>query len=190
MLFRPKPNLHTLEVTDAQERPITVKDTCVIFTLRGDRQLTPLFPRPKADDILEISDDEPMLLPSISRLDPVDRKPILHDIVDLCSSDSGPDTPPRPRIKIEAPKGAASSNRKPAAAGRFRKGASINVSRTEKVDRVVAFEKIPVRFPVPEVDTAFIFDFSHEDRAMEKTKGGKPKGLDTFLKAEVSHCCV
>ncbi|KAJ6607033.1 hypothetical protein B0H10DRAFT_2228341 [Mycena sp. CBHHK59/15] len=50
----------------------------------------------------------------------------------------------------------------------------------EKVD----LTEVPERFPIPEVDTAFILDFSRDRCAKQETKGGKPKGLGAFLKAE------
>jgi hypothetical protein len=54
------------------------------------------------------------------------------------------------------------------------------------VDAVIYLSEVPARWPISEVDTAYILDFSHVDGAKAETKGGKPKGLDAFLKAEVS----
>ncbi|KAK6995619.1 hypothetical protein R3P38DRAFT_2485248, partial [Favolaschia claudopus] len=60
----------------------------------------------------------------------------------------------------------------------------IKISRTEKVECVVELSEIPERFPVPAVDTAYILDFSGDERAGKETKGGKLKGFDAFLKEE------
>ncbi|KAJ7912257.1 hypothetical protein B0H13DRAFT_1875058 [Mycena leptocephala] len=45
---------------------------------------------------------------------------------------------------------------------------------------------IPERFAVPNVNTAYILDFSDDDRSKKLTKAGKPTGLGAFLKAEFS----
>ncbi|KAF8143302.1 hypothetical protein K438DRAFT_2026358 [Mycena galopus ATCC 62051] len=134
------------------------------------------------DNVIEISDDEPMPILHTSQPEIVDTKPVLRDVIYLCNSDAK--TPP-PRIKLEVkPDPLATSHPKPARC--FPKGNKINISSTEKVDCVIELKEIPVRFLVPEVDTAYILDFSGDNRAKKATRGGKPKGLDALLKAEVS----
>ncbi|KAJ7628068.1 hypothetical protein B0H17DRAFT_1218393 [Mycena rosella] len=130
--------------------------------------------------VIEVSDAEPtpsIIPPPLPEL--VGRKVVLREIINLCSSES--DAEPRtPRIKLEA-------KREPLLAlpaGRFHKATEIRISRSEKVQRVVELTEIPARWPVPDVDTAYILDFSTDDRAKKETKGGKPAGLDAFLKAE------
>ncbi|KAJ7856206.1 hypothetical protein B0H14DRAFT_3448547 [Mycena olivaceomarginata] len=143
---------------------------------------------PKLDaDVIEISDDEPT--PSPPRLvgpEITDMKPILLDIINLCDSESDTETPPS-RIKLEAkPQPAAASQHKP---GRFRKVNGlelIKISRSQNVHHVVQLNQIPVRWPAaePDSDTAFVLDFSSDDRAKKQTRAGKPKGLDALLKVE------
>lgn len=66
------------------------------------------------------------------------------------------------------------------------------VTRKQKVDVIEYLDGVPSRWPVPAVDTAYVLDFSDNARLLEKadTVKGKPKGLDAFLKAEVSCCCL
>ncbi|KAJ7430815.1 hypothetical protein B0H11DRAFT_902572 [Mycena galericulata] len=139
----------------------------------------------KTIDIIELSDDDsdqPAPSTGTSRAETItEEKPVLRDIINLCDSDSDAEAPPagiKVEVKLEP---SVTSHQEPA--GRIRKG-KIVVTRTEKVERVVYLTDVPERFPVPEVDTAFILDFSRDSRAKQETKGGKPKGLDAFLKAE------
>jgi hypothetical protein len=68
------------------------------------------------------------------------------------------------------------------------------VTRKVKVDSVEHLDGVPHRWPVPEVDTAYVLDFggdarvSGQDNAVTVTR--KPKGLDTFLKSEVCGCLL
>lgn len=47
---------------------------------------------------------------------------------------------------------------------------------------------IPTCWPIPKVETAYVLDFNKDARISKdaETLKGKPKGLDSFLKAEVS----
>ncbi|KAJ7663289.1 hypothetical protein DFH06DRAFT_1395473 [Mycena polygramma] len=113
----------------------------------------------------------------------VDRKPVLQDVINLCS-DSDSDVPPatiKQEIKSEPAVPSA-----PQRAGRFPKGATfVRINRSEKVDRLVDLGgNIPERFPIYEDDVGIILDFSHDERAKKETKTGKPMGLDAFVKLE------
>lgn len=108
----------------------------------------------------------------------------MRDIINLCDSDSDADIPSAPvKLEVKLELSAASV---PQPEGRFPKRDLIHVSRTEKVERVVHLKCIPERFEVPDADTACVLDFSNDARAKKETRKGKPKGLDAFLKAEVS----
>ncbi|KAK6997504.1 hypothetical protein R3P38DRAFT_3219590 [Favolaschia claudopus] len=142
--------------------------------------------QPNDADIIDISsDDEPPNPPAHNSqpapIDIIDIKPVLNNIINLCDSDSDADI----RLSIKSKtKSEPLSDALKLSSGRFPKAKKINISRTEKVDRVVELLEIPERFPVPEVDTAFILDFSGDERAKRGTKGGKPKGLNAILKEE------
>jgi hypothetical protein len=109
---------------------------------------------------------------------PVVVKPVLRDIINLCTSESESEP-----IKLE-PTTTTPLSSKPA--GRFPKGAKISITRKEKVDRVVHLSEIPTRWAVSNVDTAYILDFSNDSRVKQESDGKKPKGFDEFLKKEVS----
>ncbi|KAJ7261422.1 hypothetical protein C8J57DRAFT_1513953 [Mycena rebaudengoi] len=112
---------------------------------------------------------------------PVVVKPILRNIINLCTSESESEP-----IKLEqTPTTPLSSEPAPSKpAGRFPKGAKISITRKEKVDRVVHLSEIPARWPVSNVDTAYILDFSNDSRVKQESDGKKPKGFDEFLKKE------
>ncbi|KAJ7233642.1 hypothetical protein C8J57DRAFT_1576159 [Mycena rebaudengoi] len=112
---------------------------------------------------------------------PVVVKPILRNIINLCTSESESEP-----IKLEqTPTTPLSSEPAPSKpAGRFPKGAKISITRKEKVDRVVHLSEIPARWPVSNVDTAHILDFSNDSRIKQESDGKKPKGFDEFLKKE------
>lgn len=59
------------------------------------------------------------------------------------------------------------------------------VTRKVKVDAVEHLDSIPRHWPVPKMDTAYILDFTDDARVSDRNDARKPKGLDTFLKAEV-----
>ncbi|KAJ7468183.1 hypothetical protein FB451DRAFT_1560649 [Mycena latifolia] len=141
---------------------------------------TPDAPK-KAADVIEISDSEGTPPPPHPH-HPPDVKPVLREIINLCSDDD-PSDPVKHEVKVEP---SLASHKQPP--GRFRKGGAttpvIRITRNEKVVRVVELKQIPERFPITDEDTAFILDFSGDDRAKKQTKGGKPRGLDAFLKNE------
>ncbi|KAJ7245593.1 hypothetical protein C8J57DRAFT_1679695 [Mycena rebaudengoi] len=112
---------------------------------------------------------------------PVVVKPILRNIINLCTSESESEP-----IKLEqTPTTPLSSEPAPSKpAGRFPKGAKISITRKEKVDRVVHLSEIPARWPASNVDTAYILDFSNDSRVKQESDGKKPKGFDEFLKKE------
>ncbi|KAJ7783940.1 hypothetical protein DFH07DRAFT_1055048 [Mycena maculata] len=66
------------------------------------------------------------------------------------------------------------------------KNGRIMISQRESVEKVVQLKGIPERMPVPDVDTAYIIDFSGSDSkiVLGKTYTGKSKNLDRLLKAE------
>ncbi|KAJ7110232.1 hypothetical protein C8R43DRAFT_1139479 [Mycena crocata] len=135
-------------------------------------------------DIIEISDSEPATSP-VKRAaipDAVDRKPVLREILNLCTSESDSEACAAP-IKLEIKQEPSVRSHAPPS-GRFHKAEQIRITRSEKVDRVEILSEVPDRWPVSDVDTAYILDFSSDDRAKKETRGGKPKGLDAFLKAE------
>ncbi|KAJ6560476.1 hypothetical protein B0H10DRAFT_2240405 [Mycena sp. CBHHK59/15] len=120
----------------------------------------------KTIDIIELSDDD-QPTPSTGTFHAetiTEEKPVLRDIINLGEAGAF---------------GYLASE-----AGGANPEGQIVVTRTEKVECVVDLTEVPERFPVPEVDTAFILDFSRDRRAKQETKGGKPKGLGAFLKAE------
>jgi len=59
------------------------------------------------------------------------------------------------------------------------------VTRKVKVDTVEYLNSIPHHWPVPKMDTTYILDFMDDARVSDRNDTRKPKGLDTFLKAEV-----
>jgi hypothetical protein len=112
-----------------------------------------------------------------------DQKPVLRDIINLCSDSDDPDDVPS-SVKVEIKVEPSLVSRPP---GRAQKAPDeIRITRSEKVTQVIELTEVPDCFPIYEQDTAFILDFSHSDRAKKETKTGKPKGLDAFLKSEVS----
>ena len=66
------------------------------------------------------------------------------------------------------------------------------VTRKTKVDAVELLDAVPHCWPVPEVDTAYVLDFGDDARVSGQNDGvtvtRKPRGLDSFLKAEVRSC--
>lgn len=62
------------------------------------------------------------------------------------------------------------------------------MTRKVKVDAVKHLDGIPTHWPIPKVETAYVLDFNKDTRLSKDTETlkGKPKGLDLFLKAEVS----
>ncbi|KAJ6624578.1 hypothetical protein B0H10DRAFT_2430864 [Mycena sp. CBHHK59/15] len=107
---------------------------------------------------------------------PIVLKPALREVINICDSESGGDVEARSaRVKREPKREPSLAAPKPPA-GRFRKADPTLI--------LVELKEIPERFPVPDVDTAYILNFSGDSRAKKQTKGGKPKGLDAFLKAE------
>ncbi|KAF8230499.1 hypothetical protein L208DRAFT_1400467 [Tricholoma matsutake] len=64
-----------------------------------------------------------------------------------------------------------------------RKGRYI-VTRKAKVDAIEPLDGVPHRWPVPEVDTAYVLDFGDDTRVSGRNVAKKLKGLDAFLKAE------
>ncbi|KAF8180273.1 hypothetical protein K438DRAFT_1976789 [Mycena galopus ATCC 62051] len=111
----------------------------------------------------------------------VHEKPfLLHDVIKLCDSDSETDATP---IKCEAKPAVvapAKQHRKTCAPKK------INVTRSEKVDRVVEVMGSLERWPAtdPDVDIAYVVDFSQDPRAQQLIKGPKVKGLDSLLKRD------
>ncbi|KAJ7809808.1 hypothetical protein B0H13DRAFT_2478429 [Mycena leptocephala] len=137
----------------------------------------------EARDIIEISDGGDATSPPISfHLSMVpDQKPVFHDIINLCSDSDDPDDVPS-SVKVEIKTEPTLISWPP---GRARKALDeICITRSEKVTQIIELTEVPDRFPIYEQDTAFILDFSHDDRAKKETKTGKPKGLDAFLKSE------
>ena len=61
------------------------------------------------------------------------------------------------------------------------------ITRKVKVDAVEHFNSTPRCWPVPKMDTVYVLDFTDDARVLGRndTVIRKPKGLDTFLKAEV-----
>ncbi|KAJ7252880.1 hypothetical protein C8J57DRAFT_1237703 [Mycena rebaudengoi] len=124
--------------------------------------------------------DGPILMEIASSLTPVLAPdvvaPPLRDIINLCTFESESEP-----IKLES---TPLSSKPPAAkpAGRFAKGTKIVITRKEKVDRVVHLSEIPARWPVADVDTAYVLDFSKDSRHKRDLNGKKPKGFDEFLK--------
>ena len=59
------------------------------------------------------------------------------------------------------------------------------VTRKAKVEAIESLDGVPHRWPVPEVDTAYVLDFGDDARVSGRKVTKKPKGLDVFLKAEV-----
>ncbi|KAJ7229360.1 hypothetical protein C8J57DRAFT_1583306 [Mycena rebaudengoi] len=129
--------------------------------------------------------DGPILMEIASSLTPVLAPdvvaPPLRDIINLCTSESESEP-----IKLESSHMTPPSSKPPAAkpAGRFAKGTKIVITRKEKVDRVVHLSEIPARWPVADVDTAYVLDFSKDSRHKRNSNGKKPKGFDEFLKKE------
>ncbi|KAJ7091289.1 hypothetical protein C8R43DRAFT_1115101 [Mycena crocata] len=66
------------------------------------------------------------------------------------------------------------------------KDGNIQISQRESVEKVVQLSGIPERMPIPDVDTAYIIDFSTSDSKIARTETytGRPKNLDRLLKAE------
>lgn len=62
----------------------------------------------------------------------------------------------------------------------------IKITAKTHVADVKILDEVPKNWPTTP-DTAFVIDFSDNDRAGMTTKAGRPKGLDAFLKAEVFH---
>lgn len=58
------------------------------------------------------------------------------------------------------------------------------VTRKAKVDAIEPLDGVPHRWPVPEVDTAYVLDFGDDTRVSGRNVAKKLKGLDAFLKAE------
>ncbi|KAF8229929.1 hypothetical protein L208DRAFT_1401360 [Tricholoma matsutake] len=58
------------------------------------------------------------------------------------------------------------------------------VTRKAKVDAIEPLDGVPHRWPVPEVDTAYVLDFGDDARVLGRNVVKKPKGLDVFLKPE------
>ncbi|KAJ6540237.1 hypothetical protein B0H10DRAFT_2203654 [Mycena sp. CBHHK59/15] len=147
---------------------------------------TPIDASKHVTDIIEISDSDTEASPPPPTPRLPDRKPALREVINICDSESGGDVEARSaRVKREPKREPSLAAPKPPA-GRFRKAdpTLIRITRTVNVAQVVELKEIPERFPVPDVDTAYILNFSGDSRAKKQTKGGKPKGLDAFLKAE------
>ncbi|KAF8182217.1 hypothetical protein K438DRAFT_2020970, partial [Mycena galopus ATCC 62051] len=109
----------------------------------------------------------------------VHEKPFpLHDVINLCDSDSETDATPIKREAKPAVVAPAKQHRKTCAPKK------INVTRSEKVDRVVEVTGSLERWPAadPDVDIAYVVDFSQDPRAQQLIKGPKVKGLDSLLK--------
>ncbi|KAJ6499878.1 hypothetical protein DFH09DRAFT_1444950 [Mycena vulgaris] len=124
-------------------------------------------------DIIEISDSESESSPQLPVIFPSTSMRNLFCTTSLISA-------PQIKLKIKQEPPVASRS----IPSRPQKGGQIRISRTEKVDRVVELSAVPDRWEVPEVDTAYILDFSKDNRAKGETRTGKPKGLDAFLKSE------
>ncbi|KAJ6607544.1 hypothetical protein B0H10DRAFT_2439533 [Mycena sp. CBHHK59/15] len=147
---------------------------------------TPIDASKHVTDIIEISDSDTEASPPPPTPRLPDRKPALREVINICDSESGGDVEARSaRVKREPKREPSLATPKPPT-GRFRKAdpTLIRITRTVNVAQVVELKEIPARFPVPDVDTAYILNFSGDSRAKKQTKGGKPKGLDAFLKAE------
>lgn len=105
----------------------------------------------------------------------------------------GHSLPPNIKIELEAPaaKPNLSTNVVPALETspsdndepeRDRDGRFI-VTQKFKVDAVEHLDSVPIRWPVPKVETAYVLDFT-DKAGLLGNKKGNPKSLDAFLKAE------
>lgn len=115
---------------------------------------------------------------------PVAEKKVLRDIINLCTSESESEITIKQEPTTSIPLSSKPAASKPA--GRFSAGKKIVITRKEQVDAVVYLSEIPARWPVSDVDTAYIVDFTNDSRVKKGANGEKPKGLDEFLKKEVS----
>jgi hypothetical protein len=61
----------------------------------------------------------------------------------------------------------------------------VQITRKEKVKKVVELAEVPFRWPVPEVDTAYIVPV---DTKSGLSTTGKQRNLDSILKSEVRFC--
>ncbi|KAJ7265127.1 hypothetical protein C8J57DRAFT_1470213 [Mycena rebaudengoi] len=113
---------------------------------------------------------------------PVTEKKVLRDIINLCTSESESEITIKQEPTTSIPLSSKPAASKPA--GRFSAGKKIVITRKEKVDAVVYLSEIPARWPVSDVDTTYIVDFTNDSRVKKGANGEKPKGLDEFLKKE------
>ncbi|KAJ6551028.1 hypothetical protein DFH09DRAFT_1319594 [Mycena vulgaris] len=129
------------------------------------------------------------------RLEPQKLQSSKHDcseVIEISDDDDEPAPPRKKRVQPNVkPKAEPLSTPIPPIAPRltqkFSKG-RILISARESVEKVVQLKGIPDRMPMPDVDTAYIFDFGESDSGIARgeTYKGNPKNLDRLLKAEAS----
>ncbi|KAJ6565748.1 hypothetical protein B0H10DRAFT_2445014 [Mycena sp. CBHHK59/15] len=144
-------------------------------------------------NIIEVSDDDET--PPPPSCHPIPTKRVSAEVIEISDDDDSASSapPPKKRVKHVNIKIKVEPKLEPVPASvttpittKQSKDRRIVIMKRESVEKVVELSGIPERWPVPDVDTAYILDLSGIDSRVTRgeTYTGKPKGLDTLLKAE------
>ncbi|KAJ7651799.1 hypothetical protein B0H17DRAFT_1215189 [Mycena rosella] len=123
------------------------------------------------------------------------------EVIEISDSDSDsaapgqPAPPPKKHVKhatvkiepgTEPPTSIPSESVVPSVILKRTKNGRIFITKRESVECVIELDRIPKRWSVDEVDTAYILDLSNTSNGPARTETftGRPKGFDAFLKAE------
>ncbi|KAJ6600216.1 hypothetical protein B0H10DRAFT_2441123 [Mycena sp. CBHHK59/15] len=144
-------------------------------------------------NIIEVSDDDET--PPPPSCHPIPTKRVSAEVIEISDDDDSASSAPPPKkhvkhvnikIKVEPKLEPVPASVTTPITTKQSKDRRIVITKRESVEKVVELSGIPERWPVPDVDTAYILDLSGIDSRVTRgeTYTGKPKGLDTLLKAE------
>ncbi|KAJ7242314.1 hypothetical protein C8J57DRAFT_1244186 [Mycena rebaudengoi] len=107
----------------------------------------------------------PAVIETVSTEEANSTKHPAKEIIEISDSDSDSEPPPKKR---NMPDG------------------HISITKRESVERVVQLDRVPERWPIDSVDTAYVITFPPSAKlpGRGETFKGQPKGLDALVKSE------